>query len=81
MKRLSLDEIAMHKGHKDFKTVVSNIDTGHLLEVINSHKQIEIIEVLSQQAIEVREAVEEVSVDMWGKFPKIIQSLRPAPGF
>lgn len=75
--RLSLDEIAMHKGHKDFKTVVSNIDTGDLLEVIDSHNQIEIIEVLIQQPIEVREAVEEVSVDMWGGFPKVIQELFP----
>ena len=41
--RLSLDEIAMHKGHKDFKTVVSNIDTGKLLEVINSLHLVEII--------------------------------------
>lgn len=75
--RLSLDEIAMHKGHKDFKTVVSNIDTGELLEVIDSHKQIEIIEVLIQQPIEVREAVVEVSVDMWGGFPKVIQEVFP----
>lgn len=35
----------MHKGHKDFKTVVSDIDTGDLLEIIDSHKQTEIIEV------------------------------------
>jgi transposase len=56
----------MHKGHKDFKTVVSDIDTGNLLEIIDSHKQTQIIEVLLQQPIEVREAVEEVSVDMWG---------------
>lgn len=67
----------MHKGHKDFKTVVSNIDTGKLLEIIDSHKQAEIIEVLMQQAIEVREAVEEVSVDMWGGFPKVIQEVFP----
>ena len=73
--RLSLDEIAMHKGHKDFKTVVSNIDTGKLLEVIDSQKQVEIIEVLMQQPLEVREAVAEVSVDMWGGFPKVIQEV------
>lgn len=76
-RRLSLDEITMHKGHKNFKTVVSNIDTGNLLEVIDSHQQTEIIEVLIQQPIEVREVVEEVSVDMWGGFPKVIQAVFP----
>ncbi len=71
----------MHKGHKDFKTVVSDIDTRDLLEIIDSHKQTQIIEVLLQQPIEVREAVEEVSVDMWGGFPKVIQVAAPGPGF
>ena len=77
VKRVSLDEITMHKGHKDFKTVVSDIDTGNLLEIIDSHKQTEIIEVLIEQPIGVREAVEEVSVDMWGGFPKVIQEVFP----
>ncbi|MEG3910884.1 transposase [Microcoleus sp. w2-18bC1] len=30
-----------------------------------------------QQAIEVREQVEEVSVDMWGGFPKVIKKVFP----
>lgn len=71
----------MRKGHKNFKTVVSDIDKGKLIEVINGHHQEIIIEKLMEQRIEVREAVQEVSVDMWGGFAKVIQSLRPAPGF
>jgi len=43
------------------------------LEVIDSHHQSDIIEVLKQQPIELREQVEEVSVDMWGGFPKVVQ--------
>ena len=42
-------------------TVVCNIESGKLLEVIDSHKQEEIIEVLKQQPLEIREQVEEVS--------------------
>ncbi|MBW4697395.1 MAG: transposase [Aphanocapsa lilacina HA4352-LM1] len=52
---MSIDEFSLRRGH-DFKTVISNIETGELLEVIESHKQKEIIEELSQQAIEVRKA-------------------------
>ncbi|WP_199316804.1 transposase [Chroococcidiopsis sp [FACHB-1243]] len=61
----------MHKGHKDFKTVVSNVDRGELLEILDTHKSEEIIEMLMQQPTEVREAVEEVSIDMWGGFSRI----------
>ena len=67
----------MGKGHKNFKTVVSDIESHELLEVIDSHKQNEIIEVLIQQELEVRQAVEEVSIDMWGGFAKVITTVFP----
>ncbi|WP_245555438.1 ISL3 family transposase, partial [Baaleninema simplex] len=77
VKRLGLDEIAKHKGHKKFVTVVSDLEKGELIEVIDSHQQEEIAEVLLQQPLEVREAVEEVSVDMWEGFPKLIEKVFP----
>ena len=58
-------------------TVVASIEEGKLIEVIDSHKQEDIIEVLKQQSLEVREQVEEVSVDMWGGFPKVVHKLFP----
>jgi transposase len=48
-----------------------------LLEVIDSHQQADIIEVLKRQPIAVRAQVEEVSVDMWGGFAKVIQAVFP----
>jgi transposase len=77
VKRLSIDEISKRKGHQHFVTVVSDIDRGKLIEVIDSHKQSDIIEVLKQQPLEVREIVEEVSVDMWGGFPKVVKEVFP----
>ena len=77
MKRLSIDEVIQRKGHQDFVTVVSDIDRRLLLELIDSHKQENIIEVLRQQPFEVRSSVQKVSVDMWGGFPKVVQSVFP----
>jgi transposase len=48
-----------------------------LIEVIDSHQQEDIIETLKQQPIEVRAKVEEVSVDMWGGFPKVVKEVFP----
>ena len=67
----------MSKGHQDFVTVVSDIDRGELIDVIDSHLQEEIIETIMRQPIEVRKNVKEVSVDMWGGFPKVIQEVFP----
>lgn len=75
--RLSIDEIAMRKGHKNFKTVVSDIDRGKLIEVIDGHTQEVIIEKLMEQPPDVRDAVKEVSIDMWGGFDKVIAQVFP----
>ena len=76
--RLSLDEFSRQKGQGNFVTVVSDIDKGSLLEVIDSHQSDKIIETLNQQPLEIRENVKEVSVDMWGGFPKVIKEVFPA---
>jgi transposase len=74
---VALDEIAMRKGHQDFVTVVGDIEQGNLLEVIDSHRSEEIIKVLQQQSFEIRNQIEEVSIDMWGGFPKVIAQVFP----
>jgi transposase len=66
----------MRRGH-DYKTVVCDIDTGELLEIVDSHKQVAIIEKLSEQALEMRESVEEVSIDMWAGFAKVVEEVFP----
>ena len=67
----------MRKGQGNFVTVVGDICEGNLIEMIDSHRSEEIIEVLMKQPIEVRKQVEEVSVDMWGGFPKVIKKVFP----
>jgi transposase len=75
--RLSLDEFSRQKGQGKFVTVVSNIDNGSLLEVIDSHKSEKIIEVLKQQPEGIRAKIKEVCVDMWGGFKKVITEVFP----
>jgi transposase len=77
VERISIDEIAMRKGHKSFKTVVSDLERGKLIEVIDGHSQQLILEKLMKQTLETREIVKEVSVDMWGGFAKIIPQIFP----
>ena len=67
----------MRKGKGSFVTVVSDIEGGKLIEMIDSHRQQDIVEVLMRQPLEVRGQVEEVSVDMWGGFPKVIEKVFP----
>ena len=75
--KLSLDEFSREKGKRNFVTVVSDLDKSSLLEVIDSHKSDEIIEVLKAQPQAMRDNVKEVSVDMWGGFQKVIKEVFP----
>lgn len=76
-KRLSLDEVSRRKGQGNLATIVTDVDKSSLLEVIDSQKSDDIITVLKQKPQSMREQVEEVSVDMWGGFQKVIKSVLP----
>ncbi|WP_373547709.1 ISL3 family transposase [Chamaesiphon sp.] len=76
-KRLSLDEFSKKKGQGKFATILTDLDTSSLLEVIDSHKSDDIITILKRIPQAMREQVEEVSVDMWGGFPKVIREVFP----
>lgn len=67
----------MRKGHKSFKTVVSDLERGKLIEVIDGHHQESILQKLMEQPLEIREMVSEVSLDMWGEFAKILPQIFP----
>jgi transposase len=56
---------------------LTDLDKSSLLEVIDSHKSEDIITVLKQQPLAIREGVKEVCVDMWGGFPKVIREVFP----
>lgn len=76
-KRIGMDEFAQKKGKKSYITTVVDLDKKELLEVIKGHKQEELIEVLKSQPEEIRDQVEEVSVDMWSGFTAVIKELFP----
>ena len=54
-----------------------DLEAGILVEVIDSHQQEDIIRTLMGWSLEQREAVLEVSVDMWGGFTRVIQKVFP----
>ena len=77
VKRVSIDDISMRKGKGSSVTVISDIEGGNLIEMINYHRKQDIVEVLMRQPLKVRKQVKEVSVDRWAGFPKIIQQVFP----
>lgn len=54
-----------------------DLDQHQLVEVIDSHKQEDIISALEDYPAPVRAQVEEVSVDLWGGYAAVIKTLFP----
>lgn len=54
-----------------------DLDQARLIEVINSHKQKDVIAALEEFSTAARATVEEVSIDMWGGFTHVIEILFP----
>ena len=55
VKRVSIDEISRRKGQGSLVTVVGDIEGGNLIEMIDSYRQQDIIEILIRQPVEVRQ--------------------------
>jgi len=66
----------MRKGQQNFKIVVSDIDRGKLLEVVDGHSQEKLTEALMTQPLHWREQVEEVSRYV-GWLSKVIAQVFP----
>ena len=77
LEKLSIDEFSHRKGYKKFATVICDLGGTGLVEVIDSHRQEDIIKTLMEWSLEQRLMIKEVCVDMWGGFTKVIQEVFP----
>jgi len=77
LRRLGIDEIALHKGHQDFVVVLIDLDTHTLLDLAPSRQQADIQTVLQGWGSEVLSHIEEVSIDLSGNYRGLVQRLMP----
>jgi transposase len=77
VKRIGLDEMSTRKGKRKYKAMVSDLEKKRLIEVVDGRSQEEVITALMEEPKEIREKVSEVCIDMWGGFPKVIETVFP----
>lgn len=74
---LGIDEIAQHKGHKDFVCVISDIERGKVIEVLKSRKKEALEAFFDGLGPEERAAVGVVSIDMWEGYAAVARAKVP----
>ncbi len=77
VKRLGIDEITLIKGQGKYCAVLIDLDTSKLLAILPSRKQEDIRKVLMEWGLEVLEAIEEVSIDLWQGYKSLVTEIMP----
>ena len=77
LKRLGIDEIALIKGKGNYCAVLIDLDKSKLIGIIDGRRQEEISQVMRGWGTEVLESIEEVSIDLWRGYKKLVVGLMP----
>jgi transposase len=77
IKRLGLDEIAAHKGHGQYKLVLSDLDRHAVIEQLANRDKETLRRYLLRWSPAQRAAVEEVAVDFWAAYHDVAAELLP----
>lgn len=77
LKRLGIDEIALRKGKKNYVLIMTNLDTAEVVDVLVKRKKDNLRVRLEQLTQEERQAIEEVSIDMWQPYSDVCETLLP----
>jgi len=62
---LGIDEISMHKGHRDFVCVITDIDRKRVVEVLENRLKETLVAYFTALPRSIRQSVRYVSIDMW----------------
>ena len=77
IRRLAIDEISIHKGHK-YATVVMDLDERAIIHVVEGKRQVDLQPFFDQlQELGIDKQIESVSVDMNAAYPKLIKENLP----
>lgn len=77
LRRLGIDEIALRKGKQDFALILTDLDTGNVLEVLQERTQAKLRVRLEQLSPQERAQIEEVAIDMWKPYDTVCTQLLP----
>ena len=77
VRRLGIDEISLKKRHKQFILVLSDLDRGCVIAVLEDRLMERLESWFDSLSEEERQAIEEVSMDMWSPYRQAVKNKVP----
>lgn len=76
-KVIGIDEIAMHKGHKDFVIVISDLTNKRVIDVLRDRKKEALELYIDGWSREFKDNIESVAIDLWGPYRSVVEAKLP----
>jgi transposase len=74
---IGIDEIAMHKGHKDFVVVISDLTNKRVIDVLRDRKKEALEAYMDTWSLEFKSKIKSVAIDLWGPYRSVVESKLP----
>lgn len=74
---IGIDEIAMHKGHKDFVVVISDLTNKRVIDVLKDRKKEALEMYIEGWSREFKNKIKSVAIDLWGPYRSVVESKLP----
>lgn len=74
---LGVDEIALHKGHKQYVLVLSDLERHRVIAVLPERRKETFVAWLQQLSPPERQAIQVVSMDMWRPYRQAVRQVLP----
>lgn len=77
MRRVGIDEIATHKGHKSYAVIITDLDEARPIAVLPERKKAALKAYWETWSKELRQQIEEVSMDLWKDYRDVAEVMFP----
>ena len=77
IEEIGIDEISMHKGHKDFVLVVTDITNKRVLEVLSNRKKDTLKAFLGGLSEDIKHSIKAVAIDLWSAYRSAVEEELP----
>jgi transposase len=74
---IGFDEISMHKGHKDFILIITDISNKRVLDVLPDRKKETLEAYLKTWTKERLKGIKAVAIDLWGPYRSVAEEFFP----
>lgn len=74
---IGIDEIAMHKGHKDFVVVITDLTNKRVIDVLQDRKKAALKAYMAGWSEEFKKGIKFVAIDLWGPYRSVVESMLP----